>query len=76
MDFTIQETRAAASHQRAVDESMTCIDCHQGIAHDLAPGYLEEYEHVVETLAQSSAPVDRAVIDVASIKSFLGVAED
>ena len=50
MDFTIQETRAAENHQKAIDEGMTCIDCHQGIAHDLPPNYLEEYQKVVEGL--------------------------
>ena len=50
MDFTIQEPRAASEHQRAIDEDMTCIDCHQGIAHNLPPGYLEEYQRVVDGL--------------------------
>lgn len=35
MDFTLQENRAAENHQRAIDEGMTCIDCHKGIAHEL-----------------------------------------
>jgi len=70
MDFTIQESRAAQNHQKAVDTGMTCIDCHQGIAHDLAPGYLEEYRHVVKTLAlESSQP---KTSDFASLKSWLG----
>ncbi len=73
MDFTIQETRAADSHQRAVDESMTCIDCHQGIAHDLAPGSLEEYKRVVETLALSEQGTDGPrSVDMAAIRSYLG----
>ncbi|NDR58394.1 NapC/NirT family cytochrome c [Aliiruegeria sabulilitoris] len=50
MDFTIQETRAAADHQKALDEGKTCIDCHQGIAHGLPTGYLERYETVAEGL--------------------------
>ncbi|AWI86498.1 4Fe-4S ferredoxin (plasmid) [Alloyangia pacifica] len=76
MDFTIQETRAAQNHQRALDEDMTCIDCHQGIAHDLAPGYLEEYQHVVETLAQTKLQDASGGVDVASIKSYLGISAD
>ena len=48
---------------------MTCIDCHQGIAHDLPPGYLEEYNHVVETLAEAAREIDG---DVAAIRSYLG----
>lgn len=47
MDFTYQENRAAANHQTALDEGKTCIDCHQGIAHNLPAGYLEKYEEVV-----------------------------
>ena len=46
MDFTIQETRAANEHQRAIDGQMTCIDCHQGIAHELPSGYMEEYQKI------------------------------
>ncbi|MET4103552.1 cytochrome c-type protein NapC [Roseovarius sp. MBR-78] len=69
MDFTIQETRAADNHQKAIDQNMTCIDCHQGIAHDLAPGYLEEYNHVVETLAQTGRDTS---LDMAQIKTYLG----
>ena len=41
MDFTIQETRAAERHQEAIDEGMTCIDCHKGIAHELPAGAFE-----------------------------------
>ena len=50
MDFTIQEARAASEHQRAIDNNMTCIDCHQGIAHNLPPGYQEEYQRIVDEL--------------------------
>lgn len=55
MDFTIQETRAASEHQKAIDTGMTCIDCHQGIAHKLPAGYLEEYEKIVESLEPSAS---------------------
>lgn len=58
MDFTIQETRAASEHQRAIDNDMTCIDCHQGIAHSLPPGYLEKYQDVTEAL--NAQPVPKA----------------
>ncbi|WP_068116014.1 NapC/NirT family cytochrome c [Tropicimonas marinistellae] len=54
MDFTIQENRAAAEHQKAIDENMTCIDCHQGIAHGLPAGYLEEYDRIVNELGGSA----------------------
>ncbi|WP_111431349.1 NapC/NirT family cytochrome c [Rhodobacteraceae bacterium DSL-40] len=73
MDFTIQETRAAANHQRAIDEGMTCIDCHQGIAHDLAPGYLEEYRHVVEELEGGQTAQGNLAPgpDLAAIRTYL-----
>ena len=44
MDFTIQENRAGKNHQKAIDENMTCIDCHKGIAHELPKGAFEEQE--------------------------------
>ncbi len=56
MDFTIQEARAANEHQRALDNSMTCIDCHQGIAHSLPAGYQEAFQKVVEELAEAERP--------------------
>ncbi|MFI0396188.1 NapC/NirT family cytochrome c [Paracoccus jiaweipingae] len=48
MDFTLQENRAAQNHQRAIDQGMTCIDCHQGIAHNLPANYLTLYDEVVK----------------------------
>lgn len=53
MDFTTQENRAAENHQKALDNDMTCIDCHQGIAHDLPPNYLEAYRGVVADLVKN-----------------------
>ncbi len=46
MDFPAQENRAARSHEQAMDEGKTCIDCHQGIAHRLPEGYLDAYKEV------------------------------
>ncbi len=72
MDFTIQETRAASEHQRALDNNMTCIDCHQGIAHSLPQGYQEAYKKVLEDLAENKAPLqkDRST-DFAAIETYL-----
>lgn len=47
MDFTFQENRAAEAHGGAMQDGKTCIDCHQGIAHDLPAGYLDKYREVV-----------------------------
>ena len=38
MDFPTQEKRSRNRHQVAIDEGMTCIDCHKGIAHELPAG--------------------------------------
>ena len=35
MDYAEQNKRSAAKHQEAVNEGLTCIDCHKGIAHRL-----------------------------------------
>ncbi|WP_432448965.1 NapC/NirT family cytochrome c [Aliiroseovarius marinus] len=51
MDFTQQENRAADNHQIALDEGKTCIDCHQGIAHDLPEGWQDRYEEISDQLA-------------------------
>lgn len=76
MDFTIQETRAADNHQKAIDEGMTCIDCHQGIAHELAPGYMEEYKRVSDELAAADRPQSGNTVDMAAIRTYLGSAKD
>jgi len=75
MDFTIQENRAATNHQQALDEGKTCIDCHQGIAHNLPQGYLERYREVAAEVASaedaSSSGVKAAGL-VAAVEEFLG----
>lgn len=35
MDLSLQDRFARKKHERAVDRGETCIDCHQGIAHEL-----------------------------------------
>lgn len=66
MDFTQQENRAADNHQIALDEGKTCIDCHQGIAHDLPEGWQDRYEVVSQELAAEGnlpLPNGRVVAD-------------
>ena len=41
MDLTMQDEYAWARHEAAVAEGKTCIDCHQGIAHELPAGWEE-----------------------------------
>lgn len=38
MDFVEQEKRSNTAHEEAIDDNMTCIDCHKGIAHELPAG--------------------------------------
>lgn len=38
MDLVAQEKRGRDQHQRAIDEGLTCINCHKGIAHELPAG--------------------------------------
>ncbi|PSL18268.1 NapC/NirT family cytochrome c [Shimia abyssi] len=78
MDFTLQETRASNEHQRAIDNDMTCIDCHQGIAHKLPEGYLEEYKRVVEELALEDGPkpLKAAAADPEAIRDYLNDTTD
>ncbi len=48
MDFTTQEKRARNRHDDAINEGKTCIDCHQGIAHELPAGYQPPLESRAE----------------------------
>jgi nitrate/TMAO reductase-like tetraheme cytochrome c subunit len=38
MDFAKQPAGAASAHQSLAHDGMTCIDCHQGIAHTMPQG--------------------------------------
>lgn len=78
MDFTLQEARAGSEHQRAIDEAMTCIDCHQGVAHKLPPDYLQEYEKVVQSLDTTPAPslLQDAQVDTGQLRAFVDSKSD
>ena len=39
MDLENQGSQAQRAHQRSIDEGQTCIECHQGIAHELPEGW-------------------------------------
>lgn len=67
MDFTFQENRAAQNHQKALDDGLTCIDCHQGIAHNLPANYLETYKDVVAEL-EASGEIEPPKTNVANAK--------
>jgi cytochrome c-type protein NapC len=46
MDYTKQESRAATRHEEAISSGMTCIDCHQGVAHNLPPEAFDAFEEL------------------------------
>lgn len=50
MDFYEQEQRAAERHREAEEKDMTCIQCHQGIAHDLPAGTDEAFDKLEKDL--------------------------
>jgi len=77
MDFAMQENRASKKHEEAQDAGQTCIDCHQGIAHDLPEGWKARYGEIVEQLAAEGNPATlpngRVVADAKSeLQDFLG----
>lgn len=39
MDLEEQDKTARKKHMRSIEEGKTCIDCHQGIAHELPEGW-------------------------------------
>ena len=79
MDFTQQENRAADNHQVALDEGKTCIDCHQGIAHELPKGWQEAYKEMSNDLAAAgelALPNGRVVADAKlEIEGYLAGAQ-
>lgn len=42
MDIPNQKQRARKQHEMAIEDGMTCIQCHQGIAHHLPEGMTDE----------------------------------
>ena len=70
-----QSQRAVNQHSTALAAGdRTCIDCHQGIAHSLPEGYLEEYQRVVESLGEKPSPElqQGALIDIDAIQKQRG----
>lgn len=44
MDPEMQKQRARKPHEMAIEDKMTCIDCHKGISHNKPEGMTEEDE--------------------------------
>ena len=44
MNSEVQKQRARKQHEMAIEDNMTCIDCHKGIAHHKPEGMTEEDE--------------------------------
>jgi len=61
MDFTEQGPRAAKRHPTAFAEGKTCIDCHQGIAHQLPPidQHIGERNEGMLSMSSSKAPEEK-----------------
>lgn len=53
MDLSKQFSGAKRNHKVAIENGLTCIDCHQGIAHQLPEGF--EYPTNEELIANSNA---------------------
>ena len=52
MDFVEQQRRAVSRHSKGLEEGMTCIDCHKGIAHSLPAMYEEDPSVVTGSAGQ------------------------
>lgn len=46
MDIEKQQRRAQVLHREAPENNETCIDCHQGIAHELPDGWEDAYDKI------------------------------
>lgn len=60
MEYSVQEPRASELHQAALTKGNTCIDCHQGIAHELPPSAKEAYAEMLDTI-EKVGPVQKIV---------------
>lgn len=47
MDYPSQGRRAMDNHIRGFDNSLTCIDCHKGVAHELPDMYKDDASAVI-----------------------------
>lgn len=56
MDFSTQEPRSSLRHQAGLNQGMTCIDCHKGIAHKLPAGAAPHIQEGLKGLRLSPAP--------------------
>ncbi len=50
MEYSAQEPRASELHQSALTQGKTCIDCHQGIAHELPPNAKQSYAAMLDNI--------------------------
>ena len=57
MDYASQEPRASKTHQDALTNGKTCIDCHRGIAHTLPPKATETYDKLVESIDKNDSSI-------------------
>lgn len=72
MDPSLQKTRAAGEHKRALDHGLSCIDCHQGVAHSLPARHLEQYRKIADDfMAGHPASLRAGGEPIAQLRGFL-----
>jgi nitrate/TMAO reductase-like tetraheme cytochrome c subunit len=62
MDLEKQPARAAREHARGFEEGRTCIECHQGIAHQLPENWDESPVWAAAQPAEEVAAVERPAV--------------
>ncbi|WP_240454059.1 NapC/NirT family cytochrome c [Halomonas sp. NO4] len=78
MDLEVQAQRASRQHARAFEQGQTCIECHQGIAHELpenwdeSPVWASRFEY--DTEADEDATGDEPDLETALEEEDLGEA--
>lgn len=55
MDYTLQESRASRRHQEGIENGLTCIDCHKGIAHTLPDEAYKAWDELQDQLAKEAS---------------------
>jgi cytochrome c-type protein NapC len=56
MDLSKQKKRARVKHEEAIEDRITCIDCHKGIAHRPVHAELDEAEDAEKTARDEKDP--------------------
>jgi cytochrome c-type protein NapC len=60
MDLSMQEPRSSKTHETALNQGKTCIDCHQGIAHKLPPHAVDSYQDMLANI-DNVGPIQKLI---------------